>query len=203
MKRNLAILLSLGFLAACGDDDKSTGPEKNPLVGSWTIQGEGEETHSTFTFEDNGTMIFSYEISTGSSDLRIEFTGTWSAVGNRLTIRWLGGVLSYEISGGKLTFSYIEEGISSFAHYAYETEGDPGGVLTGVTWVDEYGSELVFNSDGTYRWGEGEDDFEEGEWTAEGRTITVYQTDQVSYVLSGNQLTMTDSNGQESVLVKE
>jgi hypothetical protein len=158
MGRQALTLLFLLFLASCGDDDKSTGPEKSPLV------------------------------------------GTWSAAGNRLTLGILGGVYSYEIRGGELTFTTVEVGNSTLADYAFETDGDPGGALTGVTWVDEDDDKLVFYSDGTYRWGDG---FEEGTWTAEGRTITVHETSQFSYVVSGNTLTITDSDGEEIVLAKE
>ena len=139
-------------------------------------------------------------ITTKESGVSLVITGTWSAAGNRLTLGIRSGVFSYEITGGELTFATVEAGSSELADYAFETAGDPGGALTGVTWVDEDGDELFFYSDGTYRWGE---DFEEGTWTAEGRTITVYETARFTYAVSGNTLTMTDSDGEESVLTKE
>ena len=194
IKRHSAILLSLVFLFACGDDDRSTGPEESPLVGTWTVQ-EGEE-EGTFTFEDDGTLT----LKIGTSSVSVVITGTWSAVGNRLTLGILGGVYSYEIRGGELTFTAVETGGSALDDYTFETDGDPAGVLTGVRWVDEDGDELEFYADGTYRWGDG---FEKGTWTAEGRTITVYETSQFSYVVSGNTLTLTDSDGEEIVLTKE
>ena len=192
----IPVLMPVVFVAAgCGDDDKSTGPERNPLVGTWTTGQEGEAMGS-FTFEDDGTMAMTIK----ESGVSLVVTGTWSAAGNRLTLGIRSGVFSYEITGGELTFATVEAGSSELADYAFETAGDPGGALTGVTWVDEDGDELFFYSDGTYRWGE---DYEEGTWTAEGRTITVYETARFTYAVSGNTLTMTDSDGEEIVLTKE
>ena len=135
----------------------------------------------------------------GTSGVSIVVSGTWSVAGNRLTLGIQGGVFSYEIRGGELTFTTVEDGTSSLADWDFRTDGDPG-VLTGVTWVDEDDDELVFYSDGTYRWGE---EFEEGTWTAEDRTITIYQTSSFSYVVSGATLTLTDSDGEEITLTKE
>ena len=148
------------------------------------------------TFEDDGSMT----ITVGESGFSIDLAGTWSAVGNRLTLGFRGGVFSYDIQGGELTFATVEAGLSGLADYSFETGGDHGGALTGVTWVDEDDDELVFYTDGTYRWGE---DIEEGTWTAEGRAITVYLTSSLQYAISGNTLTLTNSDGEELVLKKE
>ena len=198
--KTLTSLLALIVLvvAGCGDDDKSTGPEENPLVGTWTFQEDflGFEDDGTMALEDDGTMT----ITIRASGVSLVFAGTWSAAGNRLTLGIRAGVFSYDIKGNELTFATVEAGSSNLGNFAFETAGDPGGALTGVTWVDEDDDELVFYSDGTYRWGE---DFEEGTWTAEGHTITVYVAGSLSYVVSGNTLTLTDSDGGESVLTKE
>ena len=203
MKKIIALLAMVVFAAAgCGDDDRPTGPEQSPLVGSWTWTLEEEEyifgleaSGLTLTFEDDGTMTWTI----GASGLSILQTGTWSVAANRLTFSFRGGVFSYEIRGRELTFSTLEAGTSTLADWDFETDGDPGGALTGVTWVDESDDELVFLSDGTYRWGEG---WEEGTWTVEGRTMTVYETSSFLYVVSGNTLTLTDSD-VEIVLTKE
>ena len=200
MKKLISLLVLVVLVAAgCGDDDKPTGPAKNPLLGTWTFQDdEGLDlgVGATMTFEDDGTMA----IMIGESGVTLSIPGTWSVAGNRLTLGLLGGVFSYEIKDRELTFATVEAGFSDLANYAFETAGDPAGSLTGVTWVDEDDDELVFHSDGTYRWGE---DFEEGTWTAEGRTVTVHLTSSLSYVVSGSTLTLTNSDGEESVLTKE
>ena len=204
VKKLISLLVLVVFVVAgCGDDDKSTGPEKSPLVGTWTWTFQEKQdifglegSDLTLTFEDDGTMT----LKSGTSSVSIVITATWSVAANRLTFGFRGGVFSYEIRGGELTFATVEAGTSALADWAFETDGDPGGDLTGVTWVDEADDELVFLSDGTYRWGE---DWEEGTWTAEGRTITVYETSSFSYVVSGNTLTLTDSDGVEIVLTKE
>ena len=198
MKTLTSLLAVALVVAGCGDDDKSTGPEKNPLVGTWTFQDglSGLEGSGTMALEDDGTMT----ITIGASGVSLVITGTWSAAGNRLTLGIRAGVFSYDIKGNELTFATVEAGSSDLAGYDFETAGDPGGALTGVTWVDEEDDELVFYSDGTYRWGEG---WEEGTWTADGRTITVYETSSLSYVVSGSTLTLTNSNGEESLLTKQ
>ena len=196
-------ILMLAFLvvASCGDSDKSTGPEQSPLVGTWTLPEErgeflGLEGDATVTFEDDGTMT----LKIGTSSVSIVVSGIWSVAGNRLTLGIRGGVFSYEIRGGELTFATVEAGTSSLADWDFQTDGDPGGVLTGVTWVDEDEDELVFYSDGTYRWGE---DYEEGTWTAEDGTITVYETSSFSYVVSGTTLTLIERDGEITILTKE
>ena len=197
----LILILSL-FVASCGDSDKSTGPEQSPLVGTWTFQVVEEDGflgldgQATMTIEDDGAMT----LKIGTSGVSIVVSGTWSVAGNRLTLGFRTGVFSYEIRGDELTFTTVEAGTSSLANWDFRTDGDPGGVLTGVTWVDEEDDELIFFSDGTYRWGE---DWEEGTWSDEDGTITVYTADSFSYVVSGTTLTLTDSDGEETTLTKE
>ena len=195
------LMLAVLMVASCGDSDKSTGPEQSPLVGTWTSQGEvflddeSDQADQAMTFEDDGTMTWEIR----ASVVTLVFSGTWSVAGDRLTLALLGGVFSYEIRGGELTFTTVEAGTSSLAEGGFRTDGDPGGVLTGVTWVS-YDEELVFSSDGTYRLG----DWERGTWTAEDRTITVYSEPfSFTYVVSGTTLTLTDSAGEVMTLRKE
>ena len=206
MKRYLAILLSLLFLASCGDDDKPTGPQNDQLdsrlVGTWTVRSwEGADLEEagieiSFTLEENGTMKFKM----GLSGVSVEFPGSWSTDGNRLTMDVYGGSFNYKITGGELTFTTVTPGMSDLDDYVFTTDGDPADALTGVTWVDEDEDELVFHSDGTYRWG---DDLEEGSWTTEGSTITIHLTSTDSFIVRGNTLTITGSDGEEIVAAKE
>ena len=185
------LLLSVLFLASCGGgDDGPTGPGSggdgdgaagggsggeqgaagpgpagrldSRLFGTWIVQESWDGAASgsdTLTFRDDGSWITRGEEGTE--------TGTWWAENGRLTIVYTS-VFRYEISDGELTFTAVGEVYSVIGGYSFRADGNPRG-LTGVTWVDGDGDELVFTSNGRYAWG----GFEEGAWAVEGGTITL------------------------------
>ena len=177
-----AVLLPLLVLASCGGDDSPTAPGggrlDSRLFGTWESQSMG----FTYTFKDDGS---------GTLDLGGEvFDVVWWTEDGQLTVT-VASVLRYAISDGVLTFQAVGDGgvyPTILPEYAFRADGNPDG-LTGVTWVDEDGDELVFRSDGTYSWGDG---FESGSWIAEGRTLRVYDEDEdegSDYEVRGNTLT--------------
>ena len=133
----------LVVVAGCGNDAKPTASAADNLddrlFGIWTQDDDLGEF--TFTFEEDGTLR--------RGVLGFEMTGTWSTDGDKLkmTIVLPAGRYSYEITNGTLEFTTVTRGVSDFS---FTTDGDAT-TLTGVTWVDEDGDELVFSADGTYR----------------------------------------------------
>ena len=178
--RHAAVLLSLLVLAACGGDDSPTAPGggrlDSRLFGTWVSESMG----FGYTFEENGS---------GTVDLGGEAIDlVWWTEEDTLMLA-IASVFRYSISNGALTFTEAGEGEAhvSFSEYVFRADGNPDG-LTGATWVDEDGDELVFRSDGTYRWS----NVTSGSWIAEGRTISVYDEDDAAgadYQVSGNTLT--------------
>ena len=162
------------------------------LFGIWTTQDE-DLGEISFTFEEDGTLR--------RGVLGIEITGTWSTDGDKLTIMFLAGRYSYEITNGTLEFTTVTRGVSDLSDFSFTTDGDAT-TLTGVTWVDEDGDELAFSADGTYLWGGDSFVFEEGTWTADGNTITTTAslTNSSPYSVSDDTMTFTDDEGEEQVL---
>ena len=189
----------LVVVAGCGDDAKPTASAADNLddrlFGTWTTQDEDEDEIS-ITFEEDGTLRMSAP--------GFEATGTWSTDGDKLTIMWEGGRYSYEITNGTLEFTTVTFGGSSLPYFSFTTDGDAT-MLTGVTWVDRLGDELVFSADGTYRWGGDSFVFEEGTWTADGNTITITivgLANSSPYSVSDDTMTVTDDEGEEQVLTR-
>ena len=185
----------LVVVAGCGDDAKPTASAADNLddrlFGIWTTQDE-DRGEISFTFEEDGTLR--------TGVLGIEITGTWSTDGDKLTIMFPGGRYSYEITNGTLEFTTVTRGVSDLS---FTTDGDAT-TLTGVTWVDEHGDELVFSADGTYRWGGDSFVFEEGTWAADGNTITTTVSPNSSpYSVSDDTMTFTDDEGEEQVLTRK
>ena len=188
----------LVVVAGCSDDAKPTASAADNLddrlFGIWTTQDE-DFGEISFAFEEDGTLR------TGAPG--IEITGTWSTDGDKLTIVFPGGRYSYEITNGTLEFTTVTLGVSDLSDFSFTTDGDAT-TLTGVTWVDEDGDELVFSAEGTYRWGGDSFVFEEGTWTADGNTITVSLTIISSpYSVSDDTMTLTDDEGEEQVLTRK
>ena len=194
----------LVVVAGCGDDAKPTASAADNLddrlFGIWTTQDE-DLGEISVTFEEDGTLR------TGGPGT-IELTGTWSTDGDKLklTIVLPGDrySYSYEITNGTLEFTTVTLGVSDLSDLSFTTDGDAT-TLTGVTWVDEDGNELVFSADGTYRWGGDSFIFEEGTWTADGNTITitVSLTTSSPYSVSDDTMTFTDDEGEEQVLTRK
>ena len=184
----------LVVVAGCGDDAKPTASAADNLddrlFGTWTTQDE-----VSITFEEDGTLRTSVP--------GFETTGTWSTDGDKLTIMWPGGRYSYEITNGTLEFTTVTLGVSDLPYFSFTTDGDAT-MLTGVTWVDGLGNELVFSADGTYRWGGDSSVLEEGTWTADGNTITTTAslTNSSPYSVSDDTMTFTDDEGEEQVLTR-
>ena len=189
----------LVVVAGCGDDAKPTASAADNLddrlFGIWTTQDE-DLGEISFIFEEDGTLR--------RGVLGIEITGTWSTDGDKLTIMFPGGRYSYEITNGTLEFTTVTLGVSDLSDFSFTTDGDAT-TLTGVTWVDEDGDELVFSADGTYRRGDDSFVFEEGTWTADGNTITitVSLTTSSPYSVSDDTITFTDDEGEEHVLTRK
>ena len=188
----------LVVVAGCGDDAKPTASAADNLddrlFGIWTTQDE-DLGEISFIFEEDGTLR--------RGVLGIEITGTWSTDGDKLTIMFPGGRYSYEITNGTLEFTTVARGVSDLSGFSFTTDVDAT-TLTGVTWVDEDGDELVFSADGTYRRGDDSFVFEEGTWTADGNTITTTVSPNSSpYSVSDDTITFTDDEGEEHVLTRK
>ena len=212
------LLLSVVFLASCGgDDDGPTGAEgggdgegvagggpgrlDSRLYGTWITQevwfGEQvfyeaiEDLASSMTLKDDGSVV--WRMQEGIENL------AWWTEGEQLFVATVS-VFSYAIQDGKLTFSAVGE--VYFDPGEFMADGNPSG-LTGVTWVDEEGDELVFSSDGEYRWeGIGSSS---GIWTSEGRTITIYSHyEGHDYEVTGATLTIfVESRENRWILTKQ
>ena len=190
-----AMLLAVLFLTSCGGgDDSPTGPESggdgegaaggptgrldSRLFGTWITQesSEEEEEGGTLTFMDDGTWIARRE---GETDT---VKGLWWIEGGQLMSAYPNSVFRYAIQNRKLTLT--PEGDVSSEVLEFTADGNPRG-LTGVTWVDEAGDELVFSSDGTFG-------SESGVWTAEGGILTVYEEPEAyNYEIEGQTLTLS------------
>lgn len=76
----LAFLPMVVFMACSSDDDVIN----NPIVGTWTVSNEFEDSETTFN--SNGTVS---EISTSmKSGDKWEYVGSYSINGDKLTINW-------------------------------------------------------------------------------------------------------------------
>ena len=181
-----ATLLSVLCLASCGGDDSPTAPGggrlDSRLFGTW----ESESMGFTYTFKDNGTIV------SRRGDEVSELV--WWIENGQLILAY-AEVLRYSIRNGELTFTAVGEVyFTDLPHYEFRADDNPSR-LTGTTWVDEDGDELIFSSDGTYSWGE---DFESGSWIVDGNTIRIYDEPEAGelvaefdYEVSGKTLTLT------------
>ena len=196
------LLLSVLFLTSCGGgDDSPTGPESggdgegavgaptgrldSRLFGTWIFQESWgvSGVSDSLTFRDDGSGVSWYE---GEAETWIWWTGS-----GQVTVG-LRDVFGYAIEDGELTFTAVGEVSSDLGAYPFTADGNPRS-LTGGTWVDAHGGELVFSSDGKYDWDDG---YEEGVWAAEGRTITIYHELEVyGYEVRGETLTISDDEG--------
>ena len=186
-----ATLLSVLFLASCGDDDSPTAPGggrlDSRLFGTW----ESESMGFTYTFKDNGIMV------TRLGDEG--FDSVWWIENGQLMVAG-ASVHRYSIRNGELTLTeiggdFVEE---------YRADGNPSR-LAGTTWVDEDGNELIFSSDGTWSWGHHDDgdldDF--GYWIVDGNTIwTAEDPEGFDYEVSGKTLTLS-LDGDRHVFSKQ
>lgn len=100
----LMAVMTIGFLASCGDDDDdSEANNPNSIIGLWKY--EDRDFWITYNFKSNGKCIYK-----GSRD---GFTYTWRTVGDFLVLKQdLEEVYVYEINNGmmKLWFCYEKNG---------------------------------------------------------------------------------------------
>ena len=78
MKRTIGFLMMVGLMVGivgCGDDNNPVKSDEDLLVGTWSF-----EDGSLATFSSDGTLIQSEE--------GLEFVGTWSLTGDKLTITY-------------------------------------------------------------------------------------------------------------------
>ncbi len=78
MRRMIGFLMLVGFMVGivgCGDDNNPVKSDEDLLVGTWSF-----EDGSLATFSSDGTLIQSEE--------GLEFVGTWSLTGDKLTITY-------------------------------------------------------------------------------------------------------------------
>ena len=178
-----AVLL---LLASCGGgDDNPTAPGggrlDSRLFGSWFNEG----AELLITFREDGT---GQEGGGREGAVRPRHFG-WRVEGGQLMFAD-EDLYTYAIRDGKLTFAKADarEEIGYFSYYEFRADGNPDG-LTGVTWVDEEGSELVFRSDGIFI----ENNLHGGgTWTAAGSTVTIRWPEEGSdYEVDGNTLTIS------------
>ena len=176
-----AILLSVLFLASCGggDDDSPTAPGggrlDSRLFGTW----ESESMGFTYTFKDNGIMV------TRLGDEG--YDSIWWIENSQLMVAG-ASVSRYSIRNGELTITEVH---GEFV-LEYRSAGNPSR-LTGATWVDEDGNELIFSSDGTWSWHDVDGDLDDfGYWIVDGNTIWMAEDPQEFYYeVSGKTLTLT------------
>ena len=78
MKRTIGFLMMVGLMVGsvgCGDDNNPVKSDEDLLVGTWSF-----EAGSLAPFSSDGTLIQSEE--------GLEFVGTWSLTGDKLTITY-------------------------------------------------------------------------------------------------------------------
>ena len=78
MRRMIGFLMLVGLMVGivgCGDDNNPVKSDEDLLVGTWSF-----EDGSLATFSSDGTLIQSEE--------GLEFVGTWSLTGDKLTITY-------------------------------------------------------------------------------------------------------------------
>ena len=78
MKRTIGFLMMVGLMVGivgCGDDNNPVKSDEDLLVGTWSF-----EAGSLATFSSDGTLIQSEE--------GLDFVGTWSQTGDKLTITY-------------------------------------------------------------------------------------------------------------------
>lgn len=101
-----AMLLSV---SCNSDDDSSSDPGTNALVGTWGIteivDGDEIKVTATFNVNNSGTMVIVTTID-GETETETE-NFTWSTSGNKLILTGGGetDIVTYSISGNKLTLT--------------------------------------------------------------------------------------------------
>jgi len=110
IKYLFVMVFAVMLAVSCSDDDSSSDPGTNALVGTWgaTESDEGFELTVTATFNANqtGTAVTKTTIY-GETETETE-NFTWSTSGNKLTVTSSGDspeILTYSISGNKLTIT--------------------------------------------------------------------------------------------------
>ena len=114
MKRMIGLLMMVGLMVGvvgCGDDDNPVkSSHEDLLVGTW----EFEDEDGSLTFRSDGTLVNSPE--------GLELAGTWSLVGDQLTVTYsekdlrelFEELLAAEIDLAEVSDAEMEEVIDAF-----------------------------------------------------------------------------------------
>ena len=178
MKVNCGLaMLVLAIGSGCGNDDSNpVKSDQELLVGTWV-----GESGSSITFRADGTFV--------DSD---EATGSWSVVGNALTLSYgdyESGIvvlnfvteteLSVTSSDGEVHVS-TKQNQATDATSATSAPGDGDAsinlnreLLVG-TWIDGHGNSITYRADGTFI--DSEED--EGTWSLVGDQLTLIYDDE-------------------------
>ena len=112
MKRMIGLLMMVGLMVGvvgCGDDDNPVKSDQDLLVGTWL-----DEDGLLVTISSDGTLVESIE--------GLELAGTWSLVGDQLTVTYsekdlrelFEELLAAEIDLAEISDAEIEEFFYAF-----------------------------------------------------------------------------------------